>query len=229
MDRMDPFSITERSALMVKMKSKGNKSTEAAVASIPLLFLHNEVASTLLLLLAGTGMGVSEGLGLRWSDIDRKEGLNHVRRAWTGAKLGRCKTAASRSTVPCIASLSEHLRQWRNESLFNGDEDFVFPSEVRGGKIPRNGGVLLEDYVIPSAITVGVIKAGGRIGWHTLRHSLASYLVSAGFNPTTAQRMPRQSNVNMTLQVYSHGCPSDSMQAQDAVMREMLKPTGLIQ
>ena len=152
-----------------------------------------------------------------------------MRRSWTAERLGKTKTAASRSTLPCIPLLGEHLQKWRDESLFNGAEDFVFPSEVRGGRIPRNAGMLLRDYVLPAAIATGVIKAGERIGWHTLRHSLCSFLISSGVNPTTTQRMLRHSNVHTTLQVYSHACPSDLVQAQDAVMREILTPTGLVQ
>ena len=185
-------------------------------------------ASTMLLLLAGTGMRVSEGLGLRWSDIDRKEGVLSIKRSWTAAKLGKTKTKASRSTLPLIPVLAEHLQKWRDETLFNGAEDFVFPSEVRGGKIPRNGGMLLKDYVIPAAVRAGVIKTGERVGWHALRHGCASYLVSSGLNPSTAQRMLRHANVSQTLQTYTHASSSDLAQAQDAVMREILtsKNTG---
>jgi site-specific recombinase XerD len=89
--------------------------------------------------------------------------------------------------------------------------------------------MLLKDYVLPAAVAAGVIKAGERIGWHTLRHSLASFMVSTGVNPATAQRMLRHSNVSMTLQVYSHACSSDLIQAQDAVMREILTPSGMVQ
>jgi len=86
--------------------------------------------------------------------------------------LGGTKTAASRATVPSIPLLSAHLQMWRLKSLFMGQDDFVFPSVVRGGKIPRNGGMIVRDYLIPAAVRAGVIEEGERIGMHTLRQSL---------------------------------------------------------
>ncbi len=145
--------------------------------------------STLTLLIASTGMRISEALGLKWSDVDKKEGVIRIRRSWTAARMGDTKTPASRAAVPCIPLLMGYLTEWRDKSRYNRQEDFIFASEVRKGKIPRTGGMISRDYLVPAAIRAKVIKEGESIGMHCLRHSLASFLVSAGVNPTTAQRM----------------------------------------
>jgi integrase len=42
--------------------------------------------------------------------------------------------------------------------------------------------MLVEDHLRPAAVKAGVLKQGekGRFGFHTLRHSLASFLVRKG-------------------------------------------------
>jgi integrase len=52
--------------------------------------------NTLVLLVAVTGLRISEALGLKWSDIDPKAELIHVRRSWTMDREGRPKSRASR-------------------------------------------------------------------------------------------------------------------------------------
>jgi integrase len=148
---------------------------------------------TLVLLIVATGMRIGEALGLKWDDINRKEGVINIRRSWTAARMGKTKTAASRSTVPANPVLMEYLSEWHSKSKYNGPEDFVFASEARNGKIPRNGGMIVRDYLQPAAVKAGV---KGKIGLHALRHGVASYLISVGTNPTTAQRMLRHSSGN---------------------------------
>jgi len=48
--------------------------------------------NTLVLLVAVTGLRISEALGLKWSDIDPKAELIHVRRSWTMEQEGTPKS-----------------------------------------------------------------------------------------------------------------------------------------
>jgi site-specific recombinase XerD len=89
--------------------------------------------------------------------------------------------------------------------------------------------MIVRDYLIPAAVRAGVIEEGERIGMHTLRHSLCSFLISGGVNPTTAQRMLRHRNAHTTLQFYSHSVPTDLVQAQDCVLREIFPVTERVQ
>jgi site-specific recombinase XerD len=53
-----------------------------------------------------------------------------------------------------------------------------------------------------------------RFGFHTLRHSLASFLISQGKNPTVVKEMMRHSDVQTNLNFYSHRRGKDRMSAQ---------------
>ncbi len=79
-----------------------------------------------------------------------------------------------------------------------------------------------------AAIAVGVIKAGERLGMHSLRHSLATYLVSQGRDPKTVQGLLRHSNVHTTLQLYAHGRNQDRMDAQGAMLDAFFKPPATV-
>jgi integrase len=52
-----------------------------------------------------------------------------------------------------------------------------------------------------------------RFGFHSLRHSLASFLVRIRTDPKTVQTLLRHSDVKLTLQFYSHAVSQDRMAA----------------
>jgi hypothetical protein len=54
--------------------------------------------------------------------------------------------------------LLDALSAWRQETLYADDDDFAFPSGKLGGKQPRSGSQLVEDYLRPAAIRAGVIR-----------------------------------------------------------------------
>lgn len=76
------------------------------------IFLKLKVPeNVLVLLLATTGLRISEALGLKWADV--RDGLIHVSRSWTMKTVGETKSAASKAAVPCSPILSEYLDGWR--------------------------------------------------------------------------------------------------------------------
>jgi integrase len=175
--------------------------------------------STLTLLAAATGLRISECLGLQWRDIDLEAQVIRVHRSWAGGKIGKPKTQASRGTVPCGETLMRHLQRWREESPYAQDSDWCFPSFKLKGKQPRVANMLVEDHLRPAAIDAGVLKPDAegekvRFGFHTLRHSLASFLVSQNVNPTVVQKTLRHSNVATTLGLYSHASNPERLSAQ---------------
>ncbi len=141
---------------------------------------------TLTLLIAATGLRISEGLGLKWQDVDYGRQKIYVRRAWTRGKVGNPKSKASKKPVPLHSVLATFLRDWQQQTLFSGPEDWVFPSEKLNGKQPRVPNMLVEDHLRPAAAKAGVlsvVKEDGvlvendsrRFGFHNLRHSLAAF------------------------------------------------------
>jgi site-specific recombinase XerD len=82
---------------------------------------------------------------------------------------------------------------------------------------------MVEDYVRPAAVRVGILSADDqrRFGFHNLRHSLASFLVSVGTNPKVVQGLLRHSDVHTTLQLYSQRVSADRLAAQGTMLDAM--------
>jgi integrase len=57
-----------------------------------------EPERTLTLLAAGTGLRISECLGLQWQDVSFAEAVIYVRRTWTCGQVGLPKSKASKSS-----------------------------------------------------------------------------------------------------------------------------------
>jgi integrase len=174
----------------------------------------------LLLVTACTGLRVSEALGLQWGDIDFKRQCIHIRRAWTGGKVGPTKTKASRRTAPMHELLAKHLLAWQRETPYSGTSDWIFASFKLKGSQPRVANMIGEDYLRPAAVKAGVLQTGDkrRFGFHTLRHSLATFLVSANIDPKTVQSILRHSDVATTLGIYAHANTSAKIAAQLQVL-----------
>lgn len=58
----------------------------------------------LTLLIAATGLRISEALGLQWADIDYDRKQIHVRRAWVDKSIGEPKTRLLRHPFRFLAS-----------------------------------------------------------------------------------------------------------------------------
>ncbi len=165
-----------------------------------------EPERTLTLLAAGTGLRISECLGLQWQDLSFTESCIRVRRTWTCGEVGLPKSKASQAPVPLHPLLAEFMQSWLRQTPYSRPSDWVFPSFKLKGKQPRVANMLVEDYLRPAAIKAGVIASDwdGRFGFHNFRHSLASYLVRTKTDVKTVQALLRHSDVKTTLQLYSH-------------------------
>lgn len=211
---------------------------EAAVftpeQTLRMLDLLPQPIYTLLVLVAATGLRISEALGLRWRAILWDRAQISIRESWVHGNLQEgAKTKLSKSKVIMHAILAALLNAWRRETMYADDDDFVFASEKLGGEQPRSGSMLVEDYLRPAAIAAGIIKTengkifGGegeaikRFGFHSFRHSLTSWLMANGENPQVVRAMLRWTSLNM-LWHYSHGFSQQKLEAQGAVLEKLV-------
>jgi len=181
------------------------------------------VEGLLVLLAASTGLRISECLGLQWADVDFAGSRIHVRRTWTQCGVGEPKTKASRAAVPLHPLLSECIRQWLAETMYGQVGDWVFASNRLRGKKPRVANMIVEDFLRPAAVQAKVMEEGDRrrFGFHTLRHSLATFLTTcAKEDPATVQGLLRHADVHTTLQLYAHAGEDRRMAAVDTFMAE---------
>src|SRR5713226_4638376 len=109
-----------------------------------LLRILKEPTRTMVFLAVFTGLRVGELLGLKWKDIDFQKMEVHVIRSIVMQHVGDCKTEASRKPVPLDLRLSKVLWNWRLQSPYPVDEDWVFASPHSKGKLPYWPGSLLK-------------------------------------------------------------------------------------
>jgi integrase len=193
-----------------------------------------EPERTLKLLAAGTGLRISECLGLQWQDVSFADAMIHVRRTWTCGQVGLPKTKASKGPVPLHSLLAEYMRCWKQKTPYSQPGDWVFASNRLKGKQPRVANMLVSDYLRPAAAKAGILSSHRdeqgrlveddprRFGFHNLRHSLASFLVRIRTDPKTVQTLLRHSDVKLTLQFYSHAVSQDRMAAAGEMLTAIL-------
>ena len=201
--------------------------TEAAAV---IRSVSDPLVKVLVILIATTGMRISEALALMWSDLDFQRGKIRIRRKWNGKGYGPPKSQQSKRPVEMTASLAAVLEGWRRETMYGKDGDLLFPSIKLGGRQPRLGSMIVEDYIRPAAIIAGVLSQRDgtyhydgepvtRFGFHNLRHGLATWLAEQGTDPVVIQRMLRHSTVDMTMH-YVHAGKA-ARQAQEQYVAEL--------
>jgi integrase len=169
---------------------------------------------TMVLTDAATALRVSEVLALKWNDLDFIDHLIQVRRAYVDRRFGPPKSKASKAPVPMHPLLAAHLLAWRKETLYPGDEDFVFPSLRLKGKKPPAANMLVADYLRVAARKAGVVAPPRTFGFHTFRRTLASVLVKMKVDVKTVQEILRHQNLKTTLEVYARSMSEDRLLAQ---------------
>ena len=189
------------------------------------------VELALTILVAATGIRISEAMGLKWEDIDYQNKQINLRRVWVSDTIvEKMKTEDSEAPVPLTDLLAQHLLDWQRETVYGRPSDWVFASTQKKGKAPRSSSVLTWDHLRPAAVAAGVkLKKGQRFGFHNFRHGLASWLVNQGTDVKTVQGLLRHANVSTTLGLYAHRVNSSMMAAQDSMMRALQPGSPTVQ
>ncbi|MCX5893348.1 MAG: site-specific tyrosine recombinase XerD, partial [Deltaproteobacteria bacterium] len=144
--------------------------------------------AALLELLYATGLRVSELVGLTLKQLDLRRGV--VRPLGKGSK---------ERVVPMVAQATEkiesYLAQGRTQLLKGRQSPYLFVN-VRGGKLSRQGfWKILKHYALKQGI--------GSPSPHTLRHSMATHLLSRGANLRVIQLLLGHADL-ATTQIYTH-------------------------
>jgi integrase len=155
--------------------------------------------SFLLALTVRLGLRLGEVIGLKWGDLDKDEGVLHVRRQWLrSGEYGPTKTPAGVRTIPLPHELRDELIALRLVSSYSQDSDPIFAS--RNGKplghrnVTRRGWEAARDLAgLPKSLT-----------FHQLRHAAASRLIATGLDPVTVASVLGHDDPGITLKVYAH-------------------------
>lgn len=151
--------------------------------------------------LAQTGLRISEGLGLRWADVDHKRGRLHIRRRVRDGEVGATKSRQGRREVPIAPALARELAAHRLAAPWSADDDYVFSAEAGGPIMARN----LYRWFTPAVERAGV----GGAAFHALRHTAASRWLLAGVSIAQVSRLLGHADPGFTLRVYVSVLPAD--------------------
>lgn len=135
-----------------------------------------------------------------------------------GLSIAVPKTDKSRRHVALSATAVQALRKHRaaqaSQRLLLGaawqDLDLVFTNDVGGPVEPTN---LIRRFFQPLLKRAGLPP----IRFHDLRHTAATLMLSQGVHPKIVSEMLGHSQINITLDLYSHVTPTLQRQAAAAV------------
>jgi len=181
-------------------------------------------ARAVVFLTAGTGLRISEALGLRWSDVDFGAGVINLSRAVVHQHVGGMKTEASQRPVPIDGALAAVLYYWYAQTWYRQPGDWVFASPQMHGKQPYWPETLLRCYGQPAAKRLGIRK---QIGWHSFRRTFATLLKGSGEDVKTVQELMRHANSRLTLDVYAQAL-TQAKRAAHLKIVEMIQPAGTL-
>ncbi len=153
------------------------------------------------------GLRAGEIFGLTWADVDITHGLVVLR----DTKSGRTRS------VP----MTEAVR-----TMFCGRErgkptDLVFPARD-GGRIEQISNAF-DQAVKALGLNEGVTDRRQRVVFHTLRHTYASWLVAAGTDLYTVQRLLGHQSIALTER-YAHLAP-DTLKAATQALEQYVNDT----
>lgn len=174
-----------------------------------------EPVRTAFLIAAVMGMRRGEIFGLKWGDVDFDRAILHVRRSYVDGVEGPPKTDSSRRPLPIPPQALEALRAWKETASYTASDDWVFASEFHFGKQPLWPGTLWRRNVAPAIERAGITKP--KLGWHSLRRSYASLLLSSGASLRVSMELMRHSTAEMTLGTYAQSVGDEKRDAGERV------------
>ena len=154
--------------------------------------------ATMALVDAVTALRASELIALKWKNVGWKTGILQSELALVEGELK--ETKSRNNPLPLAEPVLQVLRLWRENTAYRSDEDWIFASSHYHGETPYTYQILFRRHIRPVIERVAGIKSSKEapIGWHTLRRSLATLLISNGENVKVAQSQLRHTTPKIT-------------------------------
>ena len=196
---------------------------EAIPRILDWLTQHSEASVLPTLVSVMTGMRRGEVLGLKWGDLHIENGDAFLTVQRSLVQSGQdvqempTKTAASNRRVEIPYSLIKPLNDWRTKltELYEVDRPstrgYVFGDPLRR-KFP-----LMPEGLSQAFKRAAVATGQPEVSFHALRHTYATALLERGEHPLVVSTNLGHSDVQVTLNTYSHVTPQLQRRAADAM------------
>lgn len=194
-----------------------------------------------------TALRIGELTGLRWSDIDLKENIIHIRQQLIYRNLGDgcrfhvqdLKTEAGQRDIPLTANAKKCLIKQKELNLLLGRSqhqeidgiiDFVFLNS-QGKPYAVNAINLMLDNTVKAYNNLEKMHAKSKhreiellphISAHILRHTACTRLAESGLEPKVLQYIMGHANISITLDVYTHLDFSQIQKKMEAVQENTM-------
>jgi integrase len=173
----------------------------------------------------GSGLRVSELLGLRWEDINLDRASLQVKvqaqRPHGQWELAPLKTKKSRRKVKLPPFAVAALRAWRQQQR---------QERLKAGEWWESWGLVFTTQtghpVFYQYLTAEYTKLAKRLGltatnFHALRHTYAALLLAEGIPLHEVSRSLGHSNIQTTMDIYGHLYEEGNQRAADAIDRAL--------
>lgn len=204
----------------VKIGSREPKTIRlylSAAEAAKLIASLGEPVRTIVLAAVLTGLRIGELLALRWKHVDFLRGAIQIRETVSEGKFGTPKTKSSRRDIPISDPVREALLAQRGRSRQTEPDDLVFATRKHTALNSKN---LLRRQLQPACEALKLPL----VSWHSFRHTHATLLGEVGESLKTAQALLGHSDLETTLNIYTHAIPESQKRAVDKVA-EILFPS----
>lgn len=179
------------------------------------------------LLLVTAGLRRGELLALRWEDVDFKNNILKIRRNMVcGEKDAIIKSPKTESGIRDIHLGEDVMKVLKAERVKYMEDALSYGAGFQnlGFVIRQEDGSPMKPDSMTRKWTRFVEREGlPKIRLHDLRHSNATALIQAGVNPKVVQQRLGHSDVNITLNTYTHVLPEMDVEAAEKLDAIMLR------
>ncbi len=166
-----------------------------------------------------TGMRCGELFALQWQDFSFSKKMMTIFKSVWHQHVGPVKTEESERVMPLDDDMIADLLDWRSETKYAKNTDFVFASSMMKGKQPLWPEGVMKNHIRPAAKRAGITQ---RVTWHTFRHTFTTLLLENGEDVKTVQSLLRHANPNITMGIYAHAVDRKKRSAQSKVVQMVL-------
>ena len=166
-----------------------------------------------------TGLRRGELLGLKWTDIDWKNGIIKVRRSIARVNGEIVESPLKTKNSYRAVTISQQAIEVLKEQKARTNDTYVFPSP--------NGGPISPDSV--NNMLKRVLARAGipKVRFHDLRHTFATIALQNGVDIKTVSGMLGHFSAGFTLDTYAHVTTSAQKEAAETMSQVLSKQEEL--